>query len=431
MNKKLSSFFCDPKTTVKNAALFLLMIFLVVYAFFQILPTFTQSIEVETALLVSVYDTTVTTGYIFRDEEVIQSTANGVPVTLVKDGERISKGQPFANVYSEESSAGLQEQINAIDRKIEILSKSIVDTDLYVTDITKTDDEINGYFDTLFASVAQGNLSEAVNTEKNLLVSLNKKDLIIHVSDGYQNEIAALQAERSALQSRIRSVSQQLSASTSGYYYGDTDGYENIFTVQALDNLSIESFHTLISSEPAKNPSGNFGKIVKDFVWYLVCQTDKFSAAPYQAGNYYRLTFPAFSEDELKMELTDVISVTSEETALLVFRGNTAPEGFPYLRMQEVDICNEGYTGLAVPKEALRIVNGKQGVYILDGDIVRFRLVQILFENEDSYIVSAEAPTASADDTEGEDDRPVERYLSLYDSIIVSGKALFDGKTVG
>ncbi|MGN1121860.1 MAG: hypothetical protein ACI4RV_05800, partial [Eubacteriales bacterium] len=74
MNKKLSSFFCDPKTTVKNAALFLLMIFLVVYAFFQILPTFTQSIEVETALLVSVYDTTVTTGYIFRDEEVIQST---------------------------------------------------------------------------------------------------------------------------------------------------------------------------------------------------------------------------------------------------------------------------------------------------------------------------------------------------------------------
>ena len=63
MNKKLADFFCDPKTAVKNVALLLLMVFLVIYAFFQILPTFTQNITTETALLVSVYDTCKTTGY--------------------------------------------------------------------------------------------------------------------------------------------------------------------------------------------------------------------------------------------------------------------------------------------------------------------------------------------------------------------------------
>ena len=210
MNKKLADFFCDPKTAVKNVALLLLMVFLVIYAFFQILPTFTQNITTETALLVSVYDTCKTTGYIFRSEQLVEKSTGGVTVTLVKDGERVSKGQIFANVYSDSSSAGLQEQINAIDRKIDILSKSVVDTDLYVTDITKTDQAIDKDFDTLFSMVSAGDLSDVLTTEKSLLVNMNKKTLITNMNNGYHSEIASLQSERSALQSRISSVSKSL-----------------------------------------------------------------------------------------------------------------------------------------------------------------------------------------------------------------------------
>ena len=155
MNKRISSFFCDPKTVIKNVAIFLLMIFLSVYAFFQILPTFAQKIETETALPVSVYDTTQTTGYIFREEQLVSGPSNGIAVTLVKDGERLSNGQHFANVYSNADAAKLQEEINAIDRKIETLSKSVVDTDLYVTDITKTDEAISDNFDELFSKIAK------------------------------------------------------------------------------------------------------------------------------------------------------------------------------------------------------------------------------------------------------------------------------------
>ena len=432
MNKKIADFFCDPKTALKNTALLLLMIFLVVYAFFQILPAFTQQIKTETALAASVYETCQTTGYIFRDEQVVESPTAGVAVTLVKDGERVSKGQHFANVYSEDASVNLQEQINAIDRKIEILSKSVVDTDLYVTDISKTDEEIDASFDALFSLVADGNLADAVGVEKNLLVSMNKKNLIISMNDGYQNEIAALKRERNALQSRISSVSQRLTAAYSGYYYGDIDGYESIFKPELLDELTLDSFRALTLSAPSTiNESRVAGKIVKDFVWYVVCETDKFSASAYEPGHYYRLNFPAFSEETVNMELMKTVSVTSEDTALLVFRGNTAPQDFPYLRSQRVDIIGKSYSGLAVPKKALRIVDGNPGVFILDGDIVRFRLVEILFEDEDYYIVSAEPPRLDDPENVSAADKPAGRYLALYDSIIVGGKALFDGKTVG
>ena len=435
MNKKLDDFFCDPKTAVKNVALLALMVFLVVYAFFQILPTFTQNIETETALLVSVYDTCKTTGYIFRDEHLVDKSSDGVTVTLVKDGERVSKGQIFANVYSSSDAAGLQEQINAIDRKIDILSKSVVDTDLYVTDITKTDQAIDEDLDTLFALVSSGSLADAVSAEKSLLVNLNKKNLIINMNNGYQGEIASLQSERSALQSRISSVSKSRWASSSGYYYGDVDGYENLFTPDKLENLTLESFRALTACEPdTLLASRTAGKIVTDFVWHLVCEADKYSAAALEVGKYYKIRFPSFSEDTVTMKLVHSVSVTSDDTALLVFRGNTAPEDFPYLRTQEADIIGTSYTGFAVPKKALRIVGGKKGVYILDGDIVRFRLVDILFENEDYYIVAPEAPKPDEADSTTEaptvSDGPVYRYLSLYDSVIVSGKDLFDGKII-
>ena len=99
MNKKIESFFCDPKKAIKNLGLLALMVFIVVYAGFQILPSFSQRLETETALEVTVFDANITSGYIFRDEEPIVG-ANGndrVVVTLVKDGEKISKDQHFAN----------------------------------------------------------------------------------------------------------------------------------------------------------------------------------------------------------------------------------------------------------------------------------------------------------------------------------------------
>lgn len=433
-NSKLSSFFCDPKTALKNVGLLLLMIFVVVYSGFQILPSFSQRIETSTALAVSVFDTNKTTGYIFRDETPISAGANiGVPVTLVEDGERISKGQHYANVYSSDNYASLQQQINAIDDKIEILEKSVVETNAYVTDITKTDKEIEASLDKIYSGIAKGDISEIPGVEDSLLVSLNKRELIVSMTDGYKKEIDALKAERADLESRISAVSQRLTSSVAGYYYGDTDGYENIFTLDKLENLTFESFKELTERSPESAVlEGSIGKVVKSYVWYLACEVEREVAASYKEGHYYTLNFPTFSEDEMKMELQKIITSTSEHTSILVFRGNTAPEGFTYQRSQPVNIISDKYTGYAIPKDALRIVDGLRGVYIMNGDIVRFRRVNIIFENEDYYL--AEIPVAQADDEADDDETEFHGktypYLSLYDSVIVKGKDLFDGKTV-
>jgi signal peptidase I len=165
----------------------------------------------------------------------------------------------------------------------------------------------------------------------------------------------------------------------------------------------------------------------------VVCESDKTAAAGYSEGKYYNLVFPSFSEDEMKLKLVDIIKNTSEETTLLVFRGNTAPEGFNYTRCQQVNIISGEVFGYAVPKDAVRQKDNIKGVYILTGDIVRFRKIDIISEDGEYYIVripkASELVSDKKEDDEASSDKV--KYLALYDRIIIGGKELFDGKIVG
>lgn len=440
MNNKLASFFCDPKTAIKNVAMLALMIFIVVYAGFQILPSFSEKLKTETALEVTVFDANVTTGYIFRNEEPIMNGAGNdrVVVTLVKDGEKISNGQHFANAYVASDYAEIQEQIDVIEDKINVLEKSAVETDAYITDLSKTDDAINASFDKIYSSVSDGILENVNSVENELLINMNKRNLITRDNDGYTSEVLSLKQQKKTLEGRISAYSDRVTAQNSGYYYGDTDGFERIFDVDLLDELSHESFREIVNMSPENDVlNSNYGKIVKDFVWYLVCESDKNSAAGYKENKDYSLVFPSFSDEEMTLTLKKIIKNTGEKTVLLVFRGNTAPEGFPYSRSQQVNIISGEQTGFAVPKDAVRIKNGMKGVYILNGDIVRFRRIETIAEDGDYYIVKKPKAVSfsESDENKSKEEKDNEeityRYLSLYDNVIVGGKNLFDGKIVG
>lgn len=439
MGKKLDKFLMDPKQALKNFGIFIGMIFVVVYACFQILPTFSEKLETETALKVTVFDANATTGYIFRNEEPVTSTGSNdrVVVTLIKDGERVSRGQHFANAYTTEDYADIQEQIDVIDDKISVLERSSVSTNAYVTDLSKTDGEINDGFTKIYSAVSDGELGKVNSVENDLLVNMNKRNLIINMSDGYKSELDSLKAQKSNLESKISVYSDKITASVSGYFYGDTDGFERIFNVDLLDSLTHDDFRQIVESEPEQHiAASNYGKIVKDFVWYVVCESDKTAAAKYVENRKYNLVFPSYSDDELGFVLDRIVKSTSEDTVLLVFRCNTAPDGFSYSRSQQVNIISSRHSGYAVPKEAVRMLGKERGVYILIGDIVRFRRIEILSEDGDYYIVKIPQVTAeteaedNADDSENKTESKYP-YLALYDNVIIGGKNLFDGKIVG
>lgn len=85
-------------------------------------------------------------------------------------------------------------------------------------------------------------------------------------------------------------------------------------------------------------------------------------------------------------------------------------------RVQSCELLVATYTGLKVPKSAIRYENGIPGVYVVLMNKMYFRTIHNVYET-DEFIVS---------DSTDEDEDP----LKLYDTIIVEGVGLYNQKDV-
>ena len=87
------------------------------------------------------------------------------------------------------------------------------------------------------------------------------------------------------------------------------------------------------------------------------------------------------------------------------------------LRQQSADVVFASYSGLRVPKDAVRVnENGKIGVYILEGAVARWKPINILHDNGESYVAAL--------------DKSSTNNLWPGDEIIVGAKDLYNGKVV-
>ncbi len=426
---RISRFFCDPLRVVKSLIVLLACVGIIIYVYFQTVSGFDSGIETEIAILVDLNDVIEADSYIFRDETVIDKTSVGTVVTLVSEGDRVSKGQMLANIYPDSDDVVLQDEINRIERKLNILSSSEIDSEYIVTDLSDIDNNISDIMTDIYSATSKGNISSVIRKSSDLIVSLNKRDLIVDSEFDFSSEVTRLNRQKNEIENRISSSSSPVYASSSGYFYGDVDGYENQFDIKLVDDMSIELLESLSSGEAdTRLLSSGAVKIVNDFVWYVVCSVDASQTARLSEGYSYSLSFPENGGSEMKMRLVKIVSETTSSTAVVVFRSNVLPSDFNYKRFQKAEIILDSVNGLSVPKKALRVVDGINGVYILVGDVVRFRKVEILDEKDNYYIVRHYTADDAFEAADSETVSDGVENISLYDNIIVSGKELFDGK---
>lgn len=430
--KNITSFAADPKKLITGIAVAFVCVFVVIYAWFQVANNVSSGIETEPAVFVETNAEIDAQAFIFRDETVIPRNHEGTVVTLVSDSQRVSSGQKIANVFGSDGAASLQDEINRLQRKLDVFDKSVVETEYFVADIDSVNSDIKNTFDEIYDSVSDGSLSLSIDLAKDLLVKLNRKNLIVSSQNGYDSEYDALLKEKTELENRINSVSSAVYAPASGYFYGDVDGYENIFKISKLNDLTISSLESIADStldEQLVNTSA--GKIVNDFVWYTVCRISASQLAGVEEGNYYKVRFPDSQDKTITMLAERIIKETSSADAVVVFRVNTVPSDFNFSRTQRAQILLGDVSGLAVPADALRVIDGERGVYVLVGDVVEFRRAYLLDERDGYYIVSTDAKDYALPEGQVAEGVLSCDRLSLYDNVIVSGKNLFDGKIVG
>ena len=400
---------------------------LVVFLMYHIIGSLTSdvdtaSISFTTQEQVSEYD-----AYIFRGESLLYTSPGDVGNInfLREDGTKVSVGEEICQVYTGSASSESGIAIAEIERKLELLNNSNLDENVNYSDTQLIDTAISNAYYTLLSRMADGAAGYAMAKSDDLIAAMNQRLIITRHVENFDRQIRMLESERTALITGSGAAAESVYSDCAGYYYSDIDGFEEIFSSEKISNLTLDEYDSLISSAAdislQKNRQGgtNCGKIVTEYNWYIGVRITTEESRSYTEGYTYTVIFPYNSDIRISMILDRMILQADDDRVVLVFRTNTIPEHFSVLRRQTVQIVTETWEGYKVPLSAVRIVDGVQGVYILEGYIVEFRRIEPMCEI-DGYFICREN-NGSEEDAD---------MLEMYDHIIINGKNLYSGKII-
>lgn len=411
------------KNALKQTASALISLAIIFYILLQLMLSVGDTVETENAVLQQADYKVELTAYLFRDETVLDSGSLGTNSYLVEDGEKVIKGNEVCATYSEAEDADAQEKIKALKQRIEVLEKSGVGNGYAVSDHKIIDNNISSLVLEIVKGVQSGSYDTAIRTGNDLLVQENRRYALTQTVRDYSMQINACKTEIAHLESTFTGEKHITYATDDGYYYSTVDGYENIFTSSAVNTLTLDNFEKIVSSDPDTDIAArSAGKIATTAYWYIACKTARSEFGLYTVGNTYTLSFPYSSDIKCDMKLSKVIAQTDTDDIVLIFSTKTIPSSLNFSRRQTVNVIKESYSGLRVSASAVRVLDGVRGVYVLDGNTVIFKKIEILYDDNGTYLCALP--------DEGNKAYVSQSELSLYDMIIVSGTDLYVGKVL-
>lgn len=397
---------------------FLVSAFVIIYVTIQLITVLSSDVSYEYVSAQTHEKSMEKTGYIIRSETVVSAENDGILSYAVSESQKIGIGQQIANVYSSSQGMDVQKKINEIEQKIDVLSRSAIGSSYLTSDISKIDQKIHEYIVDAKAAITSNDLTLITNAKEEILVNINKRQLVISGKNNFDEQIEQLKQEKESLTASLQSVLSSVYAPKTGYFSTLLDGYETIFTKDKIKNLTLSSFDNLISSEKEIYNQSTIGKIITDFDWYTICEVTAKEAEELQSGRNYPVTYLYSSGIQLSAYLEKIITQTDSNRAILVFLIEDVPEDFDYTRKQTIKIVTEKTDGISFPASALRMVDGVQGVYIVAGNIVEFKKVEIIDSTQSKFYSKEFEKT----------DEFADQYLSRFDRVITEGKDLYVGK---
>lgn len=408
---------------MKNASLgtklitLVLLLGVVTYFGFQAWRYF---VDPETTTLVYSYraeHTLALNGFVVRDETVIDCSETLLELTRT-EGERVAKGKPLATVYQSAQALADAQELAALREQLEQLEyaqTAAADTEAAL----RLDADIESDLIALRASLASGNYAALDTDISALKTTVLRREYAYRGTADLGGRIASLEAQIASASGALSGASRVISAPFAGTYSTVTDGYESVLIPDALETLAPSQFEALAPG----GATSTVGKLIRGDRWYYAAVVDEADARAIDEKRFYEL---AISGVDLPLPVT-VASVGRAENGrcLVVFSGNQYLSHVTMLRAQSAELILEAYTGLRVPKNAIRIGDdGKLGVYCLIGRQSYFKPVNILYQGEDYCLVEP-----------GEIEAVRDSDLILYtlranDEVLISAADLYSGKVV-
>mgnify|MGYP000181172450 FL=1 len=359
--------------------------------------------------------------FLVRDEEYINQKTTGTVVPLIKDGMRVASGDAVARVCASDEDAAnvsaLLEAKESLARYQEISEQ----TELNALDMEKLNKTIDASFTELVRTSNSGDFSELSRNIEELENKLASKQILKDGTIDLTAKFNELNSKIQTLESKSINTSDVL-APLSGYYISNLDGYENAMDYNKISDLTVSEAEKLFEKKPG-DVSGQMGKIVGSYKWYLVTVMDSKYSLLMSEGEKMKINMPYYGFKNVEV-VVEKISTTQNDKVAVAFSCNMMNETYANMRTEDIELVFKEYTGYKINSSAIRREKDEKGkevdvVYILRGDIMNARVIDIIYDAGDYVIVSEESKATS-------DYRPIKRY----DEVIVKGRNLSDGKSI-
>lgn len=379
----------------------------------QAVSVLTDGVETVNATRVTVDDAVTVTGYFVRDEAVVAGTTGETVEHTVHSGEKVYTGARLAVEYTDESALETSRQVKLLTEQITLL-QSAVTAASDLADTAKLDQLITMDMQAIAGKAKNGMVSGLEEETGDLRQLVLRRGAGGQDPAALQAQVDALAQQRERLQQSIVTRTKVISSPYDGFFSETVDGYENILKASELPDMTADAFAQKIASEP-ENPGTALGKVIEGFDWYFAALVPTSDAAGLRAGSRVSLRFTQVTEDVPASVYAARVSEDGTQT-LLIFKSNRISSELVSMRRQVVDIIRASYTGIKVPKEAIRMEDGKLGVYTLSGSASMFREITPLYEGDTFYVIEQGSSNQTG--------------IVVQDSIIIKGRALQDKKVV-
>ncbi len=393
---------------------FFVVLLIAVFFVHQAAAAVYKPISTESATYYTAADGLNITGLIIRNETLVKSQSGGVMHFIASDGSRVAKDGVIANIYDNESASITLTNIDSVNTKIADIEEMLSYNDLEAADLDMINSRVQKSLDSMIVSVSGGNYNNYSERKENLLSALNRRQIAMGETADFSSQLAALKSELATLSASLPAAKGTIKAEKSGYFVSKTDGYEQTLTTDILDALTPEK---LDSVKAEQTPADVIGKIVSDYEWYIAAKVSINESLKYKEGDSLIIYTSVKSYPQMPVTVKKINISESSSSAVLLFECSDMNSELASMRSGPMTVVKKEYSGLKVPKNALRVVDSKRGVYVLTGMQIKFVEVNVLFSN-DSYIIC---------EKQTED----ENVLRLYDEVVTRGKNLYDGKIVG
>ncbi|MBR7098017.1 MAG: hypothetical protein IKC59_01250 [Clostridia bacterium] len=405
---------------IGRIALTFLLLCLIIYTCYHALWSSEGSLLTTPAKPIS--DTRLISGdaWLFRDETVLTVPKAGLVNSLADGGAKVGKNTELTEVWFDESGVELNEKqakLDLINRTIDVLEASTLPEGTPVSKAEGYRAQALSELSKIRMAIRTGDLSGLSEMEDALLVSLNRYGALTGDADAIAKALESARAERDALLKGEKTVLHN--TASSAYYYGlsEVDGYESVFTEQALEAMTAESFAEMTRATPDTGEGYPVGKLCYGYSWHVAVDFSQACEDLFVIGQAYTVSFPENNGMTLELVCERLIG-NGEGGTVAVLRSDVTPLEFRYLRMQSAEITVGSTEGIYIPRQAYVSLGGLDGVYVFEDGTVRFRRILVIYQDE-GYLI------ANYEDNAPEHDAA---YLSLNDLMITSGKNLYDGK---